>query len=158
MQLQDLANASREVAATRSRLKKRAALSACLDKAGSAEAALVVSYLSGVLPQGRIGLGPSILRDVPGGTAAEASLSLADTDRTFDEIAGISGPGSQAARRERLADLFGRATETERDFLTRLILGELRQGALEGLLVEAIAEAAGLPAADGPLAASTWPA
>jgi DNA ligase-1 len=148
MQLQDLANASREVAATRSRLKKRAALSACLDKAGSAEAALVVSYLSGVLPQGRIGLGPSILRDVPGGTAAEASLSLADTDRTFDEIAGISGPGSQAARRERLADLFGRATETERDFLTRLILGELRQGALEGLLVEAIAEAAGLPAAD----------
>ena len=146
MQLQHLTHASREVAATRSRLRKRAALSACLDRAGPAEAALVVSYLSGVLPQGRIGLGPSILRDLPGGTAAEATLSLADTDRIFDEIAGISGQGSQAARREHLADLFGRATETERDFLMRLILGELRQGALEGLLIEAIADAARLPA------------
>jgi DNA ligase-1 len=146
MQLQHLAHASREVAATRSRLRKRAALSACLDRAGPAEAALVVSYLSGVLPQGRIGLGPSILRDLPGGTAAEATLSLADTDRIFDEIAGISGQGSQAARREHLADLFGRATETERDFLMRLILGELRQGALEGLLIEAIADAARLRA------------
>ena len=89
MQLQDLAHTSREVSATRSRLKKRAALSACLGRAGPAEAALVVSYLSGVLPQGRIGLGPAILRDLPGGSAAETSLSLAEINRTFDEIAGI---------------------------------------------------------------------
>ena len=146
MQLEELANASLEVAATRSRLKKRAALSACLERAGPRQAALVVSYLAGVLPQGRIGLGPATLRSLPGGTAASASLSLDETDRAFSEIAAISGQGAQAARRERLTALLTRATEAERDFLTRLILGELRQGALEGLLIDAIAEAADLPA------------
>ncbi len=149
MQLSDLTDASREVASTRSRLKKRAVLGACLRRAGPAEAAIAVAYLSGTLPQGRIGLGPAILRRTRWGeAAAEPTLSLAETDRAFAGIAAIEGAGSQAARRERLGTLFARATVDERDFLTRLILGELRQGALEGLLVEAIADAAGLPVSD----------
>jgi DNA ligase-1 len=149
MQLSDLTDVSREVASTRSRLKKRAALSACLRRAGPAEAAVAVAYLAGTLPQGRIGLGPAILRRTAWGEAAAGpTLSLADTDRAFTRIAAIEGAGSEAARRERLGALFGRATVAEREFLARLILGELRQGALEGLLVEAIADAAALPAAD----------
>jgi DNA ligase-1 len=149
MQLIELTQTSREVASTRSRLRKRAALGACIGTAGPGEAALAVSYLAGALPQGRIGLGPAILRDLAGGESAEQpSLSLAETDRAFQDIAGITGAGSQAARRERLAALFARATADERDFLIRLILGELRQGALEGLLVEAIAAAAELPPSD----------
>jgi DNA ligase-1 len=149
MELHALVNASREVAATRSRLEKRAALVECLRRAGPCGAALAVSYLTGALPQGRIGLGPKTLRQLAQAEpSASASLSLAETDRAFAEIASLHGPGSQAARRERLTDLLARATAAERDFLIRLILGELRQGALEGLLVESIAHAAKLPASD----------
>lgn len=149
MRLHDLAVVSRDVASTRSRLRKRAILSDCLRRAGAAEAGLAVFYLIGTLPQGRIGLGPAVLRRVAGGEAApEPALSLAATHRAFDEIAAMAGAGSQAARRERLGALLARATEEEQRFLTRLILGELRQGALEGVLVEAIADAARLPAAD----------
>jgi DNA ligase-1 len=149
MELQALVNASRKVAATRSRLEKRATLGECLRRAGPGDVAVAVAYLGGALPQGRIGLGPAMLRQLAQTEpAADAALSLAETDRAFAEIASLHGPGSQAARRERLRDLFARATAAERDFLIRLILGELRQGALEGLLVEAIAEAAKLPASD----------
>ena len=158
MQLADLAAVSTDVAATRSRLAKRAALSAALHRAAPDEVALVVSYLTGALPQGRIGLGYATIRDL--GTAAPAAgtapepeaarapaLTLRDVDGAFERIAAARGKGSQAARRDLLAALFARATAPERDFLARLILGELRQGALEGVLADAIAEAAALDAA-----------
>lgn len=148
MQLNTLVNASRDVAATRSRLQKRAALNACLEAAEPAQTGLVVDYLVGHLPQGRIGLGPAILRGLEGGRATTASLSLADVDEAFDHIAKVRGPGSQQTRREALTRLFEKATEAERAFLENLILGELRQGALEGVLIDAMADSWSLPAAD----------
>lgn len=149
MQLSNLVEVSFRVASTRSRLEKRSVLSRCLRQAAGGEVALVVDYLTGRLPQGRIGLGPGILRRLAGDEAAsEPTLSLKDVDAVFDRIAATQGKGSQQKRRELLAALFARATAAERDFLTRLILGELRQGALEGVLVEAIAEAASVDAAE----------
>ncbi|MEX2497117.1 MAG: ATP-dependent DNA ligase [Woeseia sp.] len=149
MQLSDLVDVSRRVGATRSRLQKRAALSGCLRQAAPAEVGLVVNYLTGRLPQGRIGLGPAILRRLAGGEAASTpTLSLIDVDAAFERITATLGKGSQSARREQLAGLFDRAAAAERDFLVRLILGELRQGALEGVLTDAIADAASLDAVE----------
>ncbi len=147
MQLEALVHVSNQVAATRSRLKKRALLAECLRRAGRDEIALVVNYLSGTLPQGRIGLGPALVRELAAEpVAAASSLTLAEVDATFGRFAEISGKGSQQTRRDELGRLFARATAEERDFLMRLILGEIRQGALEGVLVEGIAEAADIPA------------
>ena len=148
MQLSGLVSVSEQVAATRSRLEKRAALSQCLRQAAPSEVRLVVNYLTGTLPQGRIGLGFAIIRDLAGGEPASTpTLTLQDVDTTFDRIANTRGKGSQTARQEQLGALFARATAAERDFLTRLILGELRQGALEGVLVDAIADAASVDVA-----------
>jgi ATP-dependent DNA ligase I len=80
--------------------------------------------------------------------ASQASLTLMETDASFEEIGALAGPGSQARRRELLASLVGRATQTEREFLVRLIAGDLRQGALEGVMTDAVAKAAGAPAAE----------
>jgi DNA ligase-1 len=80
--------------------------------------------------------------------ASEASLTLAETDAAFDEIAALTGPGSQGRRRELLARLVGQATEDERRFLIRLVAGDLRQGALEGVMTDSVAKAAGVPAAE----------
>ena len=149
MQLSDLVDVSNQVAATRSRLQKRALLSRCLRQAAPAEVAIVVDYLTGRLPQGRIGLGLAVLRRLAGGdTASTPTLAVADVDAAFERIAATSGKGSQDTRRALLAGLFAIATAAEQDFLIRLILGELRQGALEGVLVEAIAEAAAVDVAE----------
>ncbi len=149
MQLANLVDVSRGVAATRSRLKKRALLRDCLRAATVDEIALVVNYLGGSLPQGRIGLGPAIVRqlaDEP--VAATSSLTLADVDRTFATIAATRGSGAQQRRRDELGGLFQRATADERDFLARLVLGEIRQGALEGVIIEGIADAVEIPVDD----------
>jgi DNA ligase-1 len=149
MHLSELASASQKVAATRSRLEKRAAIAECLRRADKDEVSLVVSYLAGNLPQGRIGLGYGAIRGFDAGQrAASPLLTLNDVDAAFNRIAATRGKGSQAARQEELAELFARATMDERDFLIRLILGELRQGALEGVLVEAIADAAAIDVAE----------
>lgn len=148
MRLQQLVTVSSQVAATRKRLEKRHLLAALLREAGPDRVALVVSYLTGRLPQGRIGLGPALLGALGAGSAACPSLTIEDVDRWVDTFAAVSGKGSKSRRRELLEQLWQRATADEAAFLHRLLLGELRQGALEGLLTEAIAEAAGLPAAD----------
>lgn len=149
MQLTALVSASREVSGTHSRLNKRALLAQCLRAAGAQEAGLAVSYLAGRLPQGRIGLGSAILRSLAGGEPArEPGLSLREVDAAFAQVATLQGKGSQSARRERLRTLFSRATREEQDFLVRLILGELRQGALDGALIDAIAQATDLPAGE----------
>jgi DNA ligase-1 len=145
--LEQVARTSAEVAATSSRLAKIARLADCLAQARADEVAVAVAYLSGFLPQGTIGVGWAALRELPA-SAAEPTLELLEVDETASRIQGISGPGSQAARREELDALFSRATEEEQRFLTGLFLGELRQGALEGVMTAALAKAAGVPVDD----------
>jgi DNA ligase-1 len=148
MRLAELVAASNSVAATAGRLEKTERLAGLLAKAGADELAIVVAFLTGEPRQGRMGVGRAMLssmRDLP--PAAAATLDIRDVDETFERIAASSGAGSAGSRAEILRELFRRATADEQDFLTRLLFGELRQGALEGVLVEAIAQAAKLPAA-----------
>ncbi len=146
MLLNDLAEASAAVAATRSRLKKIAALSDALRAAGPDEVEIAATYLGGSLPQRRTGLGWRSLQDLPA-PAASPSLTVVEVDRRFEELSALSGPGSQAARAAGLAELMGRATASEQRYLVGLISGEVRQGALDGLLLEAVASASGVPSA-----------
>lgn len=147
MQLSRLVETSTQVAATRSRLKKTALLSALLREAEGHEVRLAVDYLSGSLPQGRIGLGPALLRDITASveSSAVASLSLQAVNGSFQQVAETVGAGSRQRRIDILSELFRAATPEEQAFLCRLVLGELRQGALEGVLIEGIAEASSLP-------------
>ena len=148
MLLTELLAASERVAATRSRLAKIDALAECLRRLDVSEIALGVAYLSGDTRQGKIGIGYASLKDAL--TAAPASapqLTLAQIDEALARLSKIKGEGSAAERQRLLAELFARATSGEQDFLARLLLGELRQGALEGIMLDAIAKAANLPAA-----------
>jgi DNA ligase-1 len=107
-----------------------------------------VSYLAGVTRQGRSGIGYALIRDARPTINVEVSaLTLMQVDATLDQIARASGRGSIAERTRLLATLFAKATAGEQEFLARLLLGELRQGALEGLMIEAVAAAADVPAA-----------
>jgi DNA ligase-1 len=150
--LTDVASTSQAVAETRSRRAKIAALATCLRRAAAGEPAIVpavvASYLAGALPQGRIGLGVQLVRALQPAPAAAPALTVAETHAAFDQLAAIAGVGSGARRAQVFGALLGRATDEEQSFLRRLVLGELRQGALEGLMVEAIAGAAGLPLDD----------
>jgi DNA ligase 1 len=143
--LEKIARTSADVAATGSRLAKVARLAACLERAGAEEVRVAVAYLSGVLPQGSVGIGWASLRELPPPARPPATLALLEVDAAVTRIAAIAGPGSQAARRSELAALFARATEPEQRFLAALFLGELRQGALEGVVTDAVARAAELP-------------
>lgn len=151
--LGDVAAASADVAATSSRKAKVERLAALLRDASPEEAAIAASWLMGELPQGRIGLGPAALRDAAGLHAAnvtvtESVLTARDVDDAFRTISGLSGPGSNARRIESLGRLLARARPDEQHFLARLIHGELRQGALEGVMTDAVASATNLPVAD----------
>jgi ATP-dependent DNA ligase I len=147
MLLADIVATSEEVAATSGRLAKVAALAAALRAAGPLEVPIAVAYLSGDLPQRQIGVGWATLR---GGfpAAATPTLTLSEVDAGFSAIGSVSGKGSAAARKQLIGELFGRATETEQYFMVRLLGGELRQGALEGVMTDAVAKAAEVPAAD----------
>ena len=147
MLLDEIARTSVDVAATSSRLAKVARLADCLSHAEPDEVTVAVAYLSGFLPQGTIGVGWAALRELPAPAPPPPGLELLEVDEVVSRIAAIAGKGSQGARRDALADLFGRATEAEQRFLRGLLLGELRQGALEGVMVEAVAKAAEVPAA-----------
>ena len=147
MKLADLAATSERVAASSRRTDKIAALAECLRRMDPDEAAIGVAYLSGRLPQGRVGVGGALLREaasVP--HAPEPNLALADVDAALTNIAALSGAGSSSARREALASLLARATSAEASFLLRLLAGELWPGALGGLMEEAVAAASGVPA------------
>jgi DNA ligase-1 len=147
MRLADLVTTSARVSETRSRSEKIAALAGLLRRLGPEEVDPAVAWLSGNLRQGRIGLGPAVVRDAsPGMAAAEPSLTVGEVDAMFDRIAGSSGPGSTAERARLLSGLLARATAEEQGFLVRLIYGELRQGALAGLMAEALAAAGEVPA------------
>ncbi len=145
MRLADLVEASRDVAAESGRRRKIERLAALLRAAGPGEAEVAVAYLCGELRQGRIGIGPSALHAAkPPGAAPAPALTLAEADAAFERIAGVAGGGSAAERGRLLRELLERGTSAEQDFLVRLCLGELRQGALEGVVVDAVAAAAGV--------------
>jgi DNA ligase-1 len=142
MLLERIARTSSAVAGTSARLAKIQQLAAMLQDLRPHEIPVAVAYLSGELPQGSIGIGWASLRDLPG-PAPAPTLELLEVDAALSRIAATTGPGSQARRRQELANLFSRATSEERGFLNGLLLGELRQGALEGVMVEAVARASG---------------
>jgi len=146
--LADLVGASRHVADTPGRNAKVAELAACLRRLAPAEIEIAVAYLSGEPRQGRSGIGYSLLRDAHPGVAAGApSLTIGEVDAALEQIAATAGKGSKSERTRMLSALLTRATTEERDFLGRLMLGELRQGALESLMIDAVAQASCLPAA-----------
>jgi DNA ligase 1 len=147
MLLFEIAQASADVAATSSRLAKTERLAACLGAASADEIAIAVAYLSGELPQGTVGVGWAALKDRPG-PVAEPTLELLEVDATMSRLQAISGAGSKARRAEELSALLSRATEQEQRLLVGLFLGELRQGALEGVMVDAVAKASGVSAAE----------
>ncbi|PRH80350.1 ATP-dependent DNA ligase [Streptomyces solincola] len=147
MLLARLAEVSDQVAATSARSRKIAALAGLFSAASPEEAPLVIAYLSGRLPQGRIGVGWSSLKErVP--PAEEPRLTVADADAALTALAALAGPGSQAERRQRVRELMAAATAPEQHLLTRLLTGEIRQGALDAVALEGVAQAAGAAPAD----------
>jgi DNA ligase-1 len=146
--LASLVDASTRAARTTGRLAKRDAIAQCLRAADPEDVEIAVAYLSGEVRQGRIGVGGATLAGLRGTPAAQPGLTLREVDGVLGEVAAASGKGSAAARSAALVSLFQRATAQEQDFLLRLLAGELRQGALEGVMLEAIAAASGVAAPD----------
>ena len=142
--LADVVSASRTVAATRSRTAKTEALAALFARCDPDEVGVVVAHLSGVLPQRRLGVGFRSLGSLPE-PAAAPSLTVAEVDAAFDRLATTAGAGSTASRRAELTGLMRRATTDEQDFLRDLITGNLRQGALDGVVLAAVAKAYAVP-------------
>jgi DNA ligase-1 len=146
--LAELVDTSQGVGESAARRSKIARIAEFLRRLAPGEIDIGVSYLSGVTRQGRSGVGYALIRDAQTAANVEApTLTLTEIDATLDRIARARGRGSVAERTALLSALFARATAREQEFLARLLLGELRQGALEGLMIEAVAAAAELPAA-----------
>jgi ATP-dependent DNA ligase I len=145
--LRELVEASAAVRATSARGGKVERLAELLRHAAPEQVPAAVAWLSGELTQRQIGVGWAALRDHPP-PAAEATLTVADVQAAFDHIGSLSGAGSQAARRAAVQELFARATEPEQRFLTGLLLGDIAQGALAGVMTDAVAKAADVPKAD----------
>jgi DNA ligase-1 len=151
VQLIDVATASADVGSVSARSAKIGRIADLLKRTAAAAdprlVAVVVAWLSGELPQRQIGVGWAALRSLPA-AAAEPSLTVRGVDATFTEIGTVAGKGSQGRRSELVNAVFGAATDIEQTFLRRLLGGELRQGALIGVMADAVAKAAELPAAD----------
>jgi DNA ligase-1 len=141
----DVVDASGRVTATSSRSAKIAILAELLRTLEPAEVPICVGFLSGVPRQGRVGIGYATVYRLEATPAAEPSLTVADVDRAISEVQDTTGTGSSTERGQILGKLFCRATAPEAEFLRRLLTGELRQGALAGLMADAVARAAGVP-------------
>jgi DNA ligase 1 len=172
--LSEVVDVSAAVTATPARTAKIEQIAALLGRVPPGEVTVAVAFLSGELLQGQIGVGYAAVSEMlraPGDARAvadlgashdgadaivgdagppqaldAATLTLTDVDAAFGAIGAVTGPGSQAERRRRLAKLFARATQREREFLVRLLAGDLGQGALQGVMTDAVAKAAGVPA------------
>jgi DNA ligase 1 len=142
--LADVVAASAEVTSTSSRSRKVAILAHLLRTLDAGEVPIAVGLLSGVPRQGRVGVGYSTIYGIEQRPAAEPSLTVDDLDRAIAAVQAATGPGSAGRRKELLGALLGRATETEAGFIKRLFTGELRQGALAGVMADAVAKAAGV--------------
>ncbi|KIF66622.1 ATP-dependent DNA ligase, partial [Streptomyces sp. AcH 505] len=140
MLLAPLARVSREVAETSGRTRKISLLAGLFRAAGPEDVPVVIPYLAGRLPQGRIGVGWNALKDPPP-AAAEATLTVHEVDTVFSTLAAVEGAGAQGERRRLVQELLAAATAEEQRFLVGLISGEVRQGALGALAVEALAVA-----------------
>jgi len=150
MLLAHLVATSQRVGAASARRAKVRELAAFLKELAPGEIEIAVLYLSGDIAQGRIGITFKTLRAAADSDTAEGDeqpLSIGDVDRSLAAIAGMRGAGSAARRTEALQALFSRASNDQREFLARLVGGELRQGALIGIMLEAIAAAADIPVA-----------
>lgn len=147
MLLATLAHVSQEVAATSARSRKIALLAGLFRAAGPADVPVVIPWLAGRLPQGRIGVGWQALKD-PVPAADTATLTIREADGAVTALAAVAGPGSQAERRRLVQALLGAATGEEQRFLIALLSGEVRQGALDAVAGEALAQATGAPSAD----------
>jgi DNA ligase 1 len=142
--LAEVVSASRELTDTSSRSRKVAILAELLARLDASELPIAVGFLAGVPRQGRVGIGYSTIYRIERPHASRASLTIHDLDRAIVAVQGMTGGGSAARRKEILGELLGQATEQEAGFVKRLFTGELRQGALAGLMVDAIAKAAGV--------------
>ena len=146
MLLADLAAVSEAVASTRSRSEKIELIAITLGRVSPTEAPVAVSYLTGKPRQKRLGAGYATVYGVEADPASDPSLEILEVDEILESIAGTSGPGSKQRRETQLADLLVRATSAEQEFLRGLILRNLRQGALEGVMADAVAVTLGVPA------------
>jgi DNA ligase-1 len=146
--LSALVSTSNQVAATSGRLAKIQLLADLLKQAGPDEIELAIAYLSGTVRQSKIGVGWATLQKAKSHVGTSARLQLRDVDETLEKISTTAGKGSAGEKQRLLGALFSQATKEEQDFLFRLLTGELRQGALEGIMVEAVAKARELPASD----------
>jgi DNA ligase-1 len=142
--LADVVTASRDVADTGSRSQKIAILSELLRRLEASEVPIAVGFLTGVPRQGRVGVGYSTIYGIAAGPAEEPSLTIADLDRAIAGVLASKGSGSAARRRQLLEELLNEATEPEAEFVKRLFTGQLRQGALAGVMTDAVAKAAGV--------------
>ncbi|MFF7645009.1 ATP-dependent DNA ligase [Streptomyces canus] len=147
MLLARLAHVSQEVAATSARSRKIALLAELFREAGADDVPIVIPYLAGRLPQGRIGVGWKVLSR-PVAPAAEPTLTVHAVDALLTELGKVAGAGSQTERARLVGELMGAATEDEQHFLFGLITGEVRQGALDAVAVEGLAQATEAPPAD----------
>jgi DNA ligase 1 len=148
MKLDDLVQTSAAVAATSGRLEKISKLAALLSRVAPGDVSIAIGFLTGWPRQGKLGVGWATVSDARGhAPATEPTLELRDVDATFDQLKSVRGKNSANERARIVGELFSRATAAEQDFLSAMIVGEVRQGALEGVLLEAIAKAANLPAA-----------
>ena len=146
MKFIDLVRTSTTVAGTSGRLEKISKLAALLKQLDADEVPIAIGFLTGWPRQGRIGVGWSTVASARGHEpASEAELELRDIDRAFDALQSVRGKNSASERMRLLTELFNRATAEEQQFLMSLAIGEVRQGALEGVLLEAVARAADLP-------------
>jgi len=149
MQLAHLAELVIRVQSTSKKTEKTALLADFLKQTHGKETELAALYLSGTLPQGKIGIGWRMIEEaMPEASSSGETLTLLEIDRMFESIASDQGPGSIERKISALRSLFEQADAGERRFLSHLLMGELRQGALEGLVLEAIAKASGLPASE----------
>lgn len=147
MLLARLAQVSQEVAATSARSRKIALLAELFRDAEADDVPIVIPYLAGRLPQGRIGVGWKVLSS-PVPPAAEPTLTVREVDALLTGLSKVSGAGSQAERARLVGELLGAATEEEQRFLFGLLTGEVRQGALDAVAVEGLAQATEAPPAD----------
>jgi DNA ligase-1 len=142
---EDVVAASRLVAATSARSRKVAILAELLGRLEPEEIPIVVAFLSGVPRQGRIGIGYAAVYRTQAPAATHPSLTVSEVDAAISDIEAATGSGSTSGRRQLLGALLARATAEEADFLRRLLTGQLRQGALAGIMADAVAKAAGVP-------------
>ena len=146
MKLHELVLTSGAVGATRGRLEKISRLAAFLERLEPEEITIAIGFLTGWPRQGRLGIGWATLASARPNEAAPApTLELTEVDRVFGQLQSVHGKRSGAERLRLLAELLARCTEEEQRFLTALAIGEVRQGALEGVILEAVARAAKLP-------------